>query len=58
MPGALKFVLFHGPSRPKNAEPLTSTDVVLTTYGTLAADYKKAGLLQKMEWYRVVLDEG
>lgn len=53
MPGALKLVLFHGQSRPKKPEFLSSTDVVLTTYGTLAADYKKAGLLQKMEWYRV-----
>ncbi|KAK1773861.1 SNF2 family N-terminal domain-containing protein [Copromyces sp. CBS 386.78] len=57
MPGALKFVLFHGQSRPKNPESLVSTDVVLTTYGTLAADHKRAGLLQKMTWYRVVLDE-
>ncbi|KAK3396766.1 SNF2 family N-terminal domain-containing protein [Sordaria brevicollis] len=57
MPGALKLVLFHGQSRAKSREPLTSTDVVLTTYGTLAADHKKAGLLQAMEWYRVVLDE-
>ncbi|KAK3491228.1 SNF2 family N-terminal domain-containing protein [Neurospora hispaniola] len=59
MPGALNLILFHGQGRPKNPESLASTDVVLTTYGTLAADYKKAGsgLLQKMDWYRVVLDE-
>ncbi|KHE85606.1 hypothetical protein GE21DRAFT_3720, partial [Neurospora crassa] len=57
MPGALNLILFHGQGRPKSPESMASTDVVLTTYGTLAADHKNARLLQKMEWYRVVLDE-
>lgn len=58
MPGALNLILFHGQDRHKNPDTLATTDVVLTTYGTLAADYKKVRLLQKMDWYRVVLDEG
>lgn len=37
---------------------LSSFDVVLTTYATLAADYADQGILHQMEWYRVVLDEG
>ncbi|EGO56071.1 hypothetical protein NEUTE1DRAFT_122706 [Neurospora tetrasperma FGSC 2508] len=57
MPGALNLILFHGQGRHKNPESLASTDVVLTTYRTLAADHRKARLLQKMDWYRVVLDE-
>lgn len=56
--GALKFVLFHGQDRPRQTEDLKPFDLVLTTYATLAADCKGLGLLQKMQWYRVVLDEG
>ncbi|KAF3058712.1 putative SWI/SNF-related matrix-associated actin-dependent regulator of chromatin subfamily A member 3-like 2 [Daldinia childiae] len=58
LPGALSFVCFHGKKRPRNNELLSSFDVVLTTYATLAADYAHQGILHQMEWYRVVLDEG
>jgi len=38
---------------------LAASDVVLTTYNTLAVDYaKKSSPLHKIFWYRVVLDEG
>ena len=38
---------------------LAASDVVLTTYNTLAADYaKKSSPLHEIFWYRVVLDEG
>lgn len=33
-------------------------DVVFTTYATLAADHKKQKVLRKIQWYRLVLDEG
>jgi len=34
-------------------------DVILTTYGTLAADFKrKQSIVYKIMWYRVILDEG
>ncbi|KAI2770756.1 SNF2 family N-terminal domain-containing protein [Daldinia loculata] len=56
-PGALSFTCFHGKKRPQNNEMLSSFDVVLTTYATLAADYADQGILHQMEWYRVVLDE-
>ncbi|KAI5461404.1 SNF2 family N-terminal domain-containing protein [Mariannaea sp. PMI_226] len=56
-PGTLKICKFHGSSRPKSPEEIVDHDLVLTTYATLSADSKNLGLLQKIEWYRVVLDE-
>ncbi|KAL2121758.1 hypothetical protein VTJ04DRAFT_2213 [Mycothermus thermophilus] len=55
--GALKALKFHGPNRPFNVESLTSYDVILTTYATLATDIKSSRVLYGCEWYRVVLDE-
>ncbi|KAI0098043.1 SNF2 family N-terminal domain-containing protein [Nemania sp. FL0031] len=49
--------VFHGSSRAKTEQELTSNDIVLTTYHTLVADQKSSGLLQRIEWFRVVLDE-
>ncbi|KAK3502961.1 SNF2 family N-terminal domain-containing protein [Neurospora crassa] len=57
MSEALHVTIFHGEQKPRGYETLMDTDLVLTTYSTLASDYKKSGLLHKMEWYRVVLDE-
>jgi len=49
---------FHGDRRAKSPEALNGVDVVLTTYATLAADWKKRRVLQSVAWFRVVLDEG
>ncbi|KAH0537127.1 hypothetical protein FGG08_006060 [Glutinoglossum americanum] len=49
---------FHGESRAKTCEALADYDVVLTTYHTLAADWKGHRVLQDTRWFRVVLDEG
>ncbi|KAL2272438.1 hypothetical protein FJTKL_06561 [Diaporthe vaccinii] len=54
---ALRRIRFHGPNRPQTVEALTEPDIVLTTYATMAADQDNWGLLYRMEWYRVVLDE-
>ncbi|OTB05739.1 hypothetical protein M426DRAFT_259935 [Hypoxylon sp. CI-4A] len=56
-PGVLNWVSFHGQYRPRDPKPLTSVELVLTTYATLAADHTGQGILHQMEWYRVVLDE-
>ncbi|RSL75564.1 hypothetical protein CEP51_010756 [Fusarium floridanum] len=56
-PGNLKICTFHGSSRPKSPEGVVDHDLVLTTYGTLSADSNDLRVLQKIEWYRVVLDE-
>ncbi|RYP79053.1 hypothetical protein DL771_000031 [Monosporascus sp. 5C6A] len=55
---ALNVVKFHGQCRAPNAEFLASADLVLTTYATLAAERKGQDILHRMEWYRIVLDEG
>jgi SWI/SNF-related matrix-associated actin-dependent regulator of chromatin subfamily A3 len=46
---------YHGPSRSLQSANLSSLQIVLTTYSTLAQD---ATLLGAVEWGRVVLDEG
>ncbi|KAK8106768.1 SNF2 family N-terminal domain-containing protein [Apiospora kogelbergensis] len=55
---SLKSFKYHGTEREKNTEDLASYDVVITTYNTLASDYKKKkSILHKIGWYRIVLDE-
>jgi SWI/SNF-related matrix-associated actin-dependent regulator of chromatin subfamily A3 len=57
-PGALRICIFHGSSRPKSTEGVIDYDLVLTTYATLSGDSRGSRVLQGIEWYRVVLDEG
>jgi SWI/SNF-related matrix-associated actin-dependent regulator of chromatin subfamily A3 len=57
-PDTLRICIFHGSSRPKSPEGIIDHDLVLTTYATLSADSKDLKILQEIEWYRVVLDEG
>ncbi|OCL05964.1 hypothetical protein AOQ84DRAFT_322110 [Glonium stellatum] len=56
-PGTLRVALFHGDTRAKTTEALIDYDIVLTTYRTLAFDWKGHRILQKIGWFRVVLDE-
>jgi SWI/SNF-related matrix-associated actin-dependent regulator of chromatin subfamily A3 len=56
--GLLKCVKYHGPDRQRSLENLRETDIVLTTYHTLASDVSNARRsLERIEWYRLVLDE-
>ncbi|OIW28319.1 hypothetical protein CONLIGDRAFT_577125 [Coniochaeta ligniaria NRRL 30616] len=50
---------YHGQGRERRVDVLAASDVVVTTYNTLAADSaaKKGSPLHKISWYRVVLDE-
>jgi len=66
-PGALKTYLYHGPAgrRERDILQLSAYDVILTTYSTLRADCllsmdapHSSGTLQRINWIRVVLDEG
>ena len=55
--GTFRLHLYYGDQRARNAECLSSHDIVLTTYDTLVAE-KPKGLLRGVAWRRVVLDEG
>jgi hypothetical protein len=44
--------------RAKSFISLKDHDIVLTTYHTLVADWKKHRVLYQTAWFRVVLDEG
>jgi len=50
-------MVFHGDGRAKLPENLIENDLVLTTYATLVADCKGPAVLQRIAWFRVVLDE-
>ncbi|KAH7165443.1 SNF2 family N-terminal domain-containing protein [Dactylonectria macrodidyma] len=56
-PHILEVGNFYGLGRAKTTEALTKYDIVLTTYHTLAADWKGRRVLQTIKWLRVTLDE-
>ncbi|KXJ92279.1 SNF2 family N-terminal domain-domain-containing protein [Microdochium bolleyi] len=63
-PGSLKYHIYHGSSRIKDAKKLAELDLVITTYGSVASEVTarhkgRAGLypLEEVGWFRVVLDE-
>ncbi|KAH8802968.1 SNF2 family N-terminal domain-containing protein [Xylogone sp. PMI_703] len=56
----LKVIKYHGSDRPKDLETISDSDIVITTYNTLTAEFQiksKPSLLHRIGWYRVVLDE-
>ncbi|KAJ7402111.1 helicase-like transcription factor isoform X4 [Pitangus sulphuratus] len=56
----VKIYVYYGSERSKDPSVLSEQDVVLTTYNILATDYGIRGNspLHKVEWLRIVLDEG
>jgi SNF2 family DNA or RNA helicase len=55
----VRFCKYHGKDRPTDPIELSQHEIVLTTYGTVAADVsRRRDILHKIRWYRVVLDEG
>ena len=57
--GTLSIYKYHGQSRNIALPKLLNHDVVLTTYATVAADFRrKQSQIFRILWYRVVLDEG
>ncbi|XP_056091436.1 helicase-like transcription factor [Rhinichthys klamathensis goyatoka] len=56
----LKVYLYYGPERSRSVSLLSGQDVVLTTYNVLSSDFgnKASSPLHKVNWLRVVLDEG
>ena len=57
--GLLKVVKYHGKKRGKHANDLVGSDIVLTTYYTLAVDFARGySTLHETAWFRIALDEG
>ncbi|UPX12309.1 uncharacterized protein EKO05_0002863 [Ascochyta rabiei] len=54
----LKIIKYHGQKRIRSLDKLCDADLVLSSYHTISKDYTNArGLLNEVEWYRLVLDE-
>lgn len=59
MPGTISLHRFHGSGKDISLPQLLQHDVVLTTYASIAAEFCRGkSTLHRIEWYRVVLDEG
>ena len=54
----LRVRIFHGANRINEPNEYLNADVVITTYSTLVKDSKFARVLHRLNWFRVVLDEG
>jgi SNF2 family DNA or RNA helicase len=56
---SLTYYVYHGTNRTQNVYELSRYDIVITTYGTLAADFSKgaSSVLHRLKWFRIVLDE-
>ncbi|KAK3936758.1 putative SWI/SNF-related matrix-associated actin-dependent regulator of chromatin subfamily A member 3-like 1 [Diplogelasinospora grovesii] len=52
-----KVIIYHGQSR-QAAKSLKGYDVVITSYGTMSNEANSGGTLSKIDWRRIVLDEG
>lgn len=61
LPNQLSYCVYHGATRTQNFDELGQYDIVLTTYGTVAAEFndslKKKKALASLNWFRIVLDE-
>jgi hypothetical protein len=57
-PDLLKTYIFHGPLRTQKWAELNEYDLVITSYGTIAAEFKRySSPLYQTNWFRIVLDE-
>ncbi|KIX07722.1 uncharacterized protein Z518_02376 [Rhinocladiella mackenziei CBS 650.93] len=60
--GSLKVTTYHGKYRCRKIPEIADSDIVLTTYHTLATEsaagpVDRKSLLHQVAWYRIVLDE-
>jgi SNF2 family DNA or RNA helicase len=55
--GAILVHSYHGQNRIKDLVRLREFDVILTTYSTVASESTNSPL-QRLEFFRIVLDEG
>ncbi|XP_052744209.1 transcription termination factor 2 isoform X2 [Bicyclus anynana] len=54
---ALSVCLHHGASRATQPHRLAANDIVITTYNILQRESEKKGVLTRVRWRRVILDE-
>lgn len=57
---SLQYFKYHGKKRaiPNNRQQLLESDIILTTYHTLATESKsKSAPMKSIKWFRIVLDE-
>jgi SWI/SNF-related matrix-associated actin-dependent regulator of chromatin subfamily A3 len=55
---SLKWFKYHGKGRQNYAQSIFDSDIVLTTYHTLAIERRtRKGCITSVEWFRIVLDE-
>ncbi|GAW19570.1 hypothetical protein ANO14919_090580 [Xylariales sp. No.14919] len=60
-PGKIRIMVYHGSNRKSLADQFQDSDIVITTYETIRAEWaanEGAGTLFSRKWLRVVLDEG
>jgi SNF2 family DNA or RNA helicase len=59
MPGSVVIYKYHGASKVADLSRIQGYDIVFTTYATLTADFVNiSNVLQRVNWFRLVLDEG
>ncbi|KAL9678372.1 hypothetical protein QQ045_016216 [Rhodiola kirilowii] len=57
-PGSLKVTTYHGKSKTRDPNLLRQHDIVLTTYDIVVREEESdSGILNKIDWWRVVLDD-
>ncbi|XP_060805200.1 transcription termination factor 2 [Amyelois transitella] len=54
---SLAVLLHHGAARAAQPHRLAAADLVLTTYNLLQRDREKNGVLMRVQWRRIILDE-
>ena len=59
LPQTINYHRYHGQNRQTEVSWAFTRDVVLTTFATIAADFCRGRrVLEKVHWFRIVLDEG
>ncbi|XP_015112039.1 transcription termination factor 2 [Diachasma alloeum] len=56
--GLLNVEVYHGTKRENIPKRLAKNDLVITTYNLLSREHKVNGVLLRIGWKRVILDEG
>ncbi|EPE30717.1 P-loop containing nucleoside triphosphate hydrolase [Glarea lozoyensis ATCC 20868] len=57
-PNTINIYKYHGPKRESDLLKLLDFDVILTTYATVAAEFRRcSNILHSINWFRIVLDE-